>query len=83
LSTIQSPDVRNPRRIVGKRRVYRGSAPGLALVFESEALAVDVDEDRVVENPTSIATVSNPSPAKAESQLPKVRFEVRIVEPCS
>jgi hypothetical protein len=55
---------------------------GLALVFKPEALAVDTDDDRVVQY-TSIATVSTLSPAKAESQLPKVRFEVRIIEPRS
>jgi hypothetical protein len=57
--------------------------PGFALVFESEALAVNADDDRVVEMRSSIATVSTLSPAKALSQLPKVRFEVRIIEPRS
>jgi hypothetical protein len=53
------------------------------LVLESEALAVDADDDEWCRIRASIAAVRTVSPAKAVSQLPKVRFEVRIIEPRS
>ena len=37
-----------------------GKQSGFAFVLESEALSVDADDDRVVEDPISIATVSTP-----------------------
>jgi len=57
---------------------------GLAFLFESEALAVDANNDRVVQDAIEHRrAVSTLSPAKAVSQPPKVRLEVRIIEPRS
>ena len=60
-----------------------GEHPSLALVFESEALAVDADDDRVVQD--TIEHRGGEHAVAGESGIPtaKVRLEVRIIEPRS
>src|SRR5208283_3505357 len=58
-----------------------GYDPGPELVLESELSPLMLTMIEWWRMRSSIATVSTPSPAKAVSQLPKVRFEVRIIEP--
>ena len=53
-------------------------------LFEKSALrSYQADDDRVVEDMIEHHHGEHASPAKAESQLPKVSLEVRIIEPRS
>ena len=74
---LRPPEGGHDRR--SGRDLTRGSVRGYLSAVWKAKKEIPVYDDGVVEDTISIATVSTVSP-KALSQLPKVRFEVTIIE---